>query len=1054
MKLRMPLLVVLVLSCVAPAAMALDRIAFEKPVLGSTDADLAKSVDAILERTRATLASLHGDVLAASTATGSPYALKTVVTRDKTSFVLSAVLRRTRDGLEAAPIVWLAQPTDDLALFLARSIYVRWSLLSGTVPAAGAPPVFVDEFSPEDIRATQFPHTPTGIAVQPDGMLLVAFGNACWQIDRSMRVVGEPGSVLAERGNLAYAYGVLTSPSGTIILKPGMGKELYRIAPGAKEPQRQPITTEPSTTFLAAAPDGSMIAVDMMGRRAWRLTGNRQQNLPLYAHESHSIYAFGVAPDGAIWVWDHLLPGFRIHTPEGAVADFVLPLLETSALPYPMATSIGPDGAFLLLGGGRLMRFDRDGVLRWSLDRLAGAVNEALPQSAGLAVDWQRGLIYLADSSGRRIVKLLDRDLAGHAEARNPFEERLATLRAGKEADDPAVAVQRARWYEEAGSLDVARSAWRRIADLDPGNAEAARRSDSLELAQLRRDGDALAVKAVARLREVGIENARPLYQQALAKYELVLARSPGDADTQRAVRDLTKLFSDPEALKPSIQILETRLEEIFPSKMQGYRDGGIGTVTVKNTGAAALEGIVATASLPSWFEAPLASDPAARLEPGSTATLKLRAVLQQKVLENDEDMDVAVTVEVRDGGGRATAVKSGATKLRRRSALTWEETGRIAGFITPNEETVAVLAAHLAALAADTQRRQLPRMFSRAIAICEGLAAYGLAYVEDPSAPISKVLGAGAVVDTVRFARDTLLRKTGDCDDTTVLLASALESAGVRTAVLTTPGHIFLAFDTGESVDAAAMLAAPPLELLPVEGTLWVPVETTVLKDGFPAAWSAASVLVKKYRGAGLEALPVHLLRDRWPALPLQRSTIAIAEPAPSAVAARFDAAVAGLDKAVHAVRFAELEAAAKGLSGRQELRVRMRQGILHAMFGKLADAENVFRAAQAKDPAMVSPWVNLANLQMAGGNLDAAIATLRAGLPKVDDTSQLTYALARCYLAKGDAKNAELYLAETRKTSPQLATLLAGGGESGSSSGRGAGGAGSVPPRWSMDD
>ena len=186
---------------------------------------------------------------------------------------------------------------------------MRWSLLSGSVPGVGAAPLFVDEFSPEDIRATQYPYTPTGIAVQPDGMLLVAFGSACWQIDRFMRVVGEPGSVLAERGNLSYAYGVMTSPSGTIILKPGMGKELYRIAPGAKEPQRQPIATEPSTTFLAAAPDGSTIAVDMMGRRAYRLTGSRQQNLPLYAHESHSIYTFGVAPDGAIWVWDHLLPG-------------------------------------------------------------------------------------------------------------------------------------------------------------------------------------------------------------------------------------------------------------------------------------------------------------------------------------------------------------------------------------------------------------------------------------------------------------------------------------------------------------------------------------------------------------------------------------------------------------------------------------------------------------------------------------------------------------------------------------------------------------------------
>ncbi len=154
MKLRTLLIVVLGLSCMAPAATALDRIAFEKPILGSQEADLAKLVDAILERTRATLATLHGNVLSTSTGVGAPYALKTVVTRDKTSFVLSAVLRRTRDDLEAAPIIWLSQPTDDLPLFIARSLFVRWSLLSGSVPGVGATPLFVDELSPEDIRAT------------------------------------------------------------------------------------------------------------------------------------------------------------------------------------------------------------------------------------------------------------------------------------------------------------------------------------------------------------------------------------------------------------------------------------------------------------------------------------------------------------------------------------------------------------------------------------------------------------------------------------------------------------------------------------------------------------------------------------------------------------------------------------------------------------------------------------------------------------------------------------------------------------------------------------
>jgi tetratricopeptide (TPR) repeat protein len=424
-------------------------------------------------------------------------------------------------------------------------------------------------------------------------------------------------------------------------------------------------------------------------------------------------------------------------------------------------------------------------------------------------------------------------------------------------------------------------------------------------------------------------------------------------------------------------------------------------------------------------------------------------------VLENDEDMDVSVTVEVNDGSGRVTVTRGVATKLHRRSALTWEETGRIAGFITPNEETVSLFAANLAAVAADAKRRHLSAKLSRAIGICEGLAAHGISYVEDPSAPISKVLGSTTAVDTVRFARDTLLRKAGDCDDTTVLLASALESAGIRTAVLTTPGHIFLAFDSGVPAETAAVLSAPPLELLTLEGSAWVPVETTVLKDGFVAAWSAASALVRKHRGAGLEVLPVHLLRDRWPALPLPKSSIAIAAPAASMVSARYDAAVANLDTAVYTVKLAELEAAAKGLTGAQEMRVRMKQGILHALYGKLTEAEKIFSAAQAKDPSMVSPYVNLANLRIIDHDLDGAITTLRAGLAKVSDRAQIFLQLARCYAAKGDAQRTAEYLAELGKVSPDLAERNADlATQPRESSGRGSFNGGFEPSFWSSQD
>ena len=131
------------------------------------------------------------------------------------------------------------------------------------------------------------------------------------------------------------------------------------------------------------------------------------------------------------------------------------------------------------------------------------------------------------------------------------------------------------------------------------------------------------------------------------------------------------------------------------------------------------------------------------------------------------------------------------------------------------------------------------------------------------------------------------------------------------------------------------------------------------------------------------------------------------------------------------------------------------MKQGILHALYGKLAEAEKVFSAAQAKDPSMVSPYVNLANLRIIDHDLDGAITTLRAGLTKVSDRAQIFLQLARCYAAKGDAQRTAEYLAELRKVSPDLAERNADlAAQPQGSSGRGSFNGGFEPSFWSSQD
>ncbi len=110
--------------------------------------------------------------------------------------------------------------------------------------------------------------------------------------------------------------------------------------------------------------------------------------------------------------------------------------------------------------------------------------------------------------------------------------------------------------------------------------------------------------------------------------------------------------------------------------------------------------------------------------------------------------------------------------------------------------------------------------------------------YLADANTPYNQVVANRDLVDHIQYPAQTLQSKAGDCDDLTVLYASLLEAAGIATALVDFPGHIFLLFDSGILRRQAYQL---PLDrqLYVVRGEkLWIPVEITQLDRTFHQAW------------------------------------------------------------------------------------------------------------------------------------------------------------------------------------------------------------------------
>jgi tetratricopeptide (TPR) repeat protein len=129
-----------------------------------------------------------------------------------------------------------------------------------------------------------------------------------------------------------------------------------------------------------------------------------------------------------------------------------------------------------------------------------------------------------------------------------------------------------------------------------------------------------------------------------------------------------------------------------------------------------------------------------------------------------------------------------------------------------------------------------------------EALKLHGLRYRPDANTPYTKFAADHLAVDHIQYPAELLLSKAGDCDDLSVLYASLLENAGVATALVDAPGHIFVLFDTGVYGEDRYLLPLDERHYMRRGERLWLPVEITALDQSFLQAWSAGAALLTQW--------------------------------------------------------------------------------------------------------------------------------------------------------------------------------------------------------------
>ena len=468
-------------------------------------------------------------------------------------------------------------------------------------------------------------------------------------------------------------------------------------------------------------------------------------------------------------------------------------------------------------------------------------------------------------------------------------------------------------------------------------------------------------------------------------------------------------------------------LPGVFPLLHAWYDDHPIGSIRIRNADTRSAEEVKVSVFIRQYMDAPKESETIASLAPGEEREVELRALFKGSILELTQATKVAAEISVAwtMAGRPGNLARTDTLRVYDRNAMTWDDDRKAAAFVTAKEPAVLSFSNNVNAAVKASMSRALDPNLQAGIALHDATRLYGIEYVANPLAPYAAGSKDRLAVDSLKFPRQTLEYRSGDCADLSILYCALLESIGIETAFVTVPGHIFMAFALKAGEDEARKSLSRSDDLVFRGGRAWLPVETTARAATFLEAWQAAAKEWRENQSRGTAAfLPVHEAWELYEPVFLPGQAPQPAMPAAAAIAAEFRAEASRLVEREIFSKVEELRAGIERSQGSPASHNAL--GVLYARYALSEKAEGEFRKAVEREEHLPA-LVNLGNLEFLRPDMEAALSWFeRAGRVAPSDPRVLL-ALARTSHALEDYRSSRKSYDELKRLDPGLAARYA---------------------------
>ena len=337
------------------------------------------------------------------------------------------------------------------------------------------------------------------------------------------------------------------------------------------------------------------------------------------------------------------------------------------------------------------------------------------------------------------------------------------------------------------------------------------------------------------------------LVYDAVKAFQKAQSLEPNNAEYQSALQNAISLRSQVSKNEDPLSISGVKIQEIYPSLYVNYGDASllpIGDVTVTNNTNLPISYQQITVEIPEIMKEP-SSQPGGVIVGYSNNTKSLTAILSSKILDNtlSQKLQARVTINYIYNERPRTSTKTVPVTIYGRNSINWSDKRRLASFINVGPGPMAEYALASNDIFKSSNFVPLEANLAKAIQIYSMLDQEKLVYTPDPDLSYSSVSTNTNLIDFLQYPGETLLKKRGDCDDLVTLYCSALENAGIPTAFIDVPGHIFMAFDLNINPSQVEVLGFNNRDVIIYNGKTWLPVETTLLGvASFKEAWESAA--------------------------------------------------------------------------------------------------------------------------------------------------------------------------------------------------------------------